>query len=124
MGASLSQVSPPTASSAALAVAPWQTPGARKLTAIKDTKATTKDNPPRAPLRDQTLDRLTQLLEDDHVVGEECFAETLPPLIGQHNLNEQRILYPICDRLLQSQQPVLDAALRQRLEQTSYADAA
>ncbi|MRR49615.1 MAG: hemerythrin domain-containing protein [Rhodocyclaceae bacterium] len=43
-------------------------------------------------------------------------AETLLILMQQHNMKEENILYPMCDRTLQGQSINLEAALRERLE--------
>jgi len=43
-------------------------------------------------------------------------AETLLILMQQHNMKEENILYPMCDRALQGQSINVEAALRERLE--------
>jgi len=42
-------------------------------------------------------------------------AETLLVLMQQHNMKEENILYPMCDRSLSGQVDSLSAALRERL---------
>jgi iron-sulfur cluster repair protein YtfE (RIC family) len=48
-------------------------------------------------------------------------VETLVVLIGQHNMKEQHILYPMCDRSLGERGEALTAALRAGLDAASCA---
>ncbi len=43
-------------------------------------------------------------------------AETLLIFMQQHNMKEENILYPMCDRSLMAQAATLSATLRERLE--------
>jgi hemerythrin-like domain-containing protein len=43
-------------------------------------------------------------------------AETLLILMQQHNMKEENILYPMCDRSLATQADALGVVLRERLE--------
>lgn len=45
-------------------------------------------------------------------------AETLLILMQQHNMKEENILYPMCDRSLASQAAMLGAVLSERLDAT------
>ena len=43
-------------------------------------------------------------------------AETLLVFMQQHNMKEENILYPMCDRGLDAQTPALEPVLRERLD--------
>lgn len=68
-----------------------------------------------AQMRD-LLDRMAQALaaqDKDTFAGA---AETLLVLMQQHNMKEENILYPMCDRSLATQADSLGARLRERLD--------
>lgn len=62
---------------------------------------------------------LTRALEQR--VGAEflSLSETLLMLMRQHNMKEEQILYPLCDRLLASERDDLIARMRQVQEQST-----
>lgn len=48
-------------------------------------------------------------------------AETLLILMQQHNMKEENMLYPMCDRALSAQPPNVDGELCQRLQEVEQA---
>jgi iron-sulfur cluster repair protein YtfE (RIC family) len=63
-------------------------------------------------LMDQMQTALAQTAREDFAGT----AETLLVFMQQHNMKEENILYPMCDRSLAGQAPVLGPQLLERLE--------
>lgn len=67
----------------------------------------------------QMRELVEQLLQAEATRNRDGFAgtaETLLIMMQQHNMKEENILYPMCDRSLADGNVDVDAALKQRLE--------
>lgn len=64
----------------------------------------------------ESMRQLAESLEHRDADGFSGAAEALLVLIGQHNVKEQNILYPMCDQSLERQSRELSAALRNELD--------
>ena len=61
------------------------------------------------------LDQMSAALKAEDADGFAGAAETLLILMQQHNMKEENILYPMCDRSLADQSETLGEVLRERL---------
>jgi hemerythrin-like domain-containing protein len=68
-----------------------------------------------AQMRD-LIDQMENTLAAQDGSGFSGAAETLLIMMQQHNMKEENILYPMCDRSLASQADALGVVLRERLE--------
>src|SRR6266581_1753494 len=64
----------------------------------------------------EILDEMAAALASQQREGFAGLAEALLILMQQHNMKEENILYPMCDRILAAQAPDLVAGLAQALE--------
>jgi iron-sulfur cluster repair protein YtfE (RIC family) len=64
----------------------------------------------------ELLQRMAHALAAQDVAGYAGAGETLLVVMQQHNMKEENILYPMCDRTLAGQTLDLDGKLRERLE--------
>ncbi|MCX8087118.1 MAG: hemerythrin domain-containing protein [Rhodocyclaceae bacterium] len=64
----------------------------------------------------ELVEQMERALERREGSGFAGAAETLLILMQQHNLKEENILYPMCDRGLASQAEALGTALQERLK--------
>lgn len=60
--------------------------------------------------------QMTAALANHDAEGYAGAADTLLVMMQQHNMKEENILYPMCDRELDAQAPRLGAELRARVE--------
>ncbi|MDX9995024.1 MAG: hemerythrin domain-containing protein [Rhodocyclaceae bacterium] len=70
-----------------------------------------------AQMRDLVA-RMDDSMQARDAAGFAGAAETLLILMQQHNMKEENILYPMCDRSLASQSGPLGARLNERLDET------
>lgn len=70
-----------------------------------------------AQMRD-LMDQMRTALDERNGANFAGAAETLLILMQQHNMKEENILYPMCDRNLADQAGTLGAVLSERLEAT------
>jgi DUF438 domain-containing protein len=61
------------------------------------------------------IEQMVAALQAEDADGFAGAAETLLVLMQQHNMKEENILYPMCDRSLAGQEGTLGAVLRERL---------
>jgi len=64
----------------------------------------------------ELLQRMAHALSAQDVSGFAGAGETLLVVMQQHNMKEENILYPMCDRTLAGQPLDLETGLRERLE--------
>lgn len=62
------------------------------------------------------LDQMATAIQAEDGAGFAGCAETLLILMQQHNMKEENILYPMCDRSLAAQADTLRDVLRERLD--------
>lgn len=70
----------------------------------------------------QLMEQLQEASVHQHAQAFSGAAETLLIMMQQHNMKEENILYPMCDRTLAAQADTLGVECRQRLEEAQLTE--